>query len=267
MGLDDLTMSAITALRHVRLLMEESDLSSEQAFSAAPKTVHDLSHHDYERARALFPLIGHLTFEDLPHDLRAALDLMLISFPPAWYSAFAFGRERVIQLLPPNSVQLFRDAGLLVSRPNAQIVGWWDKWAAAARSRREERQTLSGRAAEERSLEFETLRLAAAGCPHVPRWIALDDAAAGYDIASFDLNDNVWVPCAIEVKSNASGRCQFYLSRNEYNTCVRLGDGYRVHVWLADGDHPRIVAGSDLIRFAPGDGRASTWTDSFFDLE
>ena len=78
-----------------------------------------------------------------------------------------------------------------------------------------------------------------------PRWIALDDNSAGYDVHSFDEGPVEPIAKLIEVKSCARRPSEIFLTRNEWETALEREPNYRFHIW--------ILPERELIELTPSD--------------
>jgi hypothetical protein len=85
-----------------------------------------------------------------------------------------------------------------------------------------------GLAGERWVLSSERESLAASGCPDLSaqvRHTAMDDVGAGYDIASYRLEDGARIFIEVKTTSRARGE-PFEFTRNELRTAERLGKAY-----------------------------------------
>jgi hypothetical protein len=90
------------------------------------------------------------------------------------------------------------------------------------------------------SFDHEVARLAELGIAKSPRWVAIDDNTAGYDILSYDRGPLEPISRLVEVKSTIQSPLRFFVSRNEWNLANRSGTAYTFHVWDLRADQPRL---------------------------
>ena len=264
MGFDDLSMSAVTALGHLRRYALTSGQSVEDAFAVVPKTTADRSPHDYVSAMHLHLLVDEEnTLDDLVGGLHSLILDLLKSERPAWLSVVQSGRDYVRRYLSENVDQVFETAGLFDSPPSLEVVDWWDGLASVGWSQLDQQNLTRGREAEWKSLEYERERLRALGCPNEPRWVSVDDNQAGYDIATWESLNQEWELLPLEVKSTVKPAPEFHLSRYEFDTCKSMQRGYRFHVWT-NNDVLYIFEREAIISLAPTDSDQSQWQDAVF---
>jgi hypothetical protein len=262
MDVQGLTMSAITALYHVRRIASEQGLSVEAAAAVAPAAGSSLAPHDYQRALQLHAAIPDVNLDErFATNIPAILDALLMVAKPSWFRLLVYGRSRATRSMSGNELQLFRQGGLLDESPADWVVAWWDKWSGIARAAQDQAQLLAGRVAEAKSLEFERTRLAAAGCEREPEWIALEDSTVGYDIASFTKIGEDWIPIGIEVKST-SGLGRIFITRHEFDVCSQMTSRYRLHIWVGAAVEPVTFSHDVILSMAPQDSTSSIWQDS-----
>ena len=116
----------------------------------------------------------------------------------------------------------------------------------------------TGLIGEELALEFERNRLESIGIvDRLPKWVAKESDSYGYDILSYDYDENHQIKeIYIEVKSSTSRvDVDFYVSRNEYMTSKENGLNYFIYrIYDIDAKNPKIY-------------RANGPIDLNFDLE
>lgn len=264
MSFDDLSMSAITALGHLRSHANSQGGSVIDAYLVVPYTTADRAAHDYERAVRLDAIVAASNrFDDLAPDVRSAISDLLAIERPGWQSVVQSGRDYVKAQLSPNVLQVFEAARLFDAEPSQDVVEWWDGLGAAGWSELDAAKLARGRNAERQSFEFEIRRLADAECQLRPTWVSIDDNQAGYDIASWDFDGESWMPLPIEVKSTVGRLPVFRLSRGEFDAAVKMTGQYRFHVW-ANRTELFIYERDQIISGAPSDGTSSRWKDAEF---
>ncbi|WP_246867553.1 DUF3883 domain-containing protein [Diaphorobacter sp. LR2014-1] len=70
------------------------------------------------------------------------------------------------------------------------------------------------------------------GIERHPKWIAIEDNTAGYDVQSYDTGLTEPVSKLIEVKSCSRELVQIFITRNEWETAISSAPHYQFHVWL-----------------------------------
>jgi hypothetical protein len=166
-------------------------------------------------------------------DRRTALRLVACELVkaamPWWLRLVPYGREMVRSALDQDQVQCLREAGLFDPVPNPEVIAWWDEIAAIMRGTVDNERMLRAREAERQSLEYERIRLLSLGIGLEPEWVSLEDNTLGYDIRSYDLQDERVVSRLIEVKSTTSD--SIFISRNEWLNASSAEKNYCFHVW------------------------------------
>ncbi len=87
-------------------------------------------------------------------------------------------------------IKIFFAAGLMEDPPVTSVVRWWDDVAGHARLITDIEKMNQGRDAELLSMNFECERLVGLGIEKQPVWTGLDDNYAGYDILTYDGDQN-----------------------------------------------------------------------------
>jgi len=266
-ALEQLSMSSVTALGHLRSYMRVTSAGLDQALRVVPNSTSDRAAHDYHGAAVLNAFLeADLDFEDLPTALRSLVLNIALRERPHWMSAARSGRDYVRPLLSANLEDVLVNAELFDDAPSIEVVEWWDRVASFGWSELDARRLAQGRGAERRSYEREVSRLDAEGCPFPVRWVSLDDNQAGYDIASWERVGTTWSVALVEVKSTSGTVPQFFLSRPEFNACVSARSLYRIHVWTS-GERLCVVDRDFVMTGAPADGAASEWREAYFRLD
>lgn len=91
-----------------------------------------------------------------------------------------------------------------------------------------------------------------------PRWVALDDNQAGYDVHSFDPGPVGPIAKLIEVKS-CSEKLEIFLTRNEWETAIERAPNYRFYVWKLPEKHLVELSPADLARHVPSNNGNGLW--------
>lgn len=229
-----LTMSAfwgLVALR--RFAAMHPHVAVPEAVDAVRRLSADDAHHDYGAAVTLHACIGDAyAHNDVLPLFQGTISTVIKRDRPWWTRLAPLGRERLRAALSPNEAQCFEAAGLFIESPTKDVLAWWDCFAQAARAEENDGKLQQGREAEQLTLAFERERLARMGIERDPKWIAIEDNTAGYDIQSFDPGVVDPVNKLIEVKSCSRELVQIFISRNEWETAVASAPHYHFHVWL-----------------------------------
>lgn len=265
-----MTMSGVIALKRLRnIIRARPELSPLEAAMVAQLATADGGVHDYSYALVLHSQLDPLvTFDDFSASIREILRLSLTLESPSWLPLATKGRRSVRSVLEndPNMLQLFSAGELFDEVPSVDVIEWWDSVANDQRNSLDVRKVKSGRDAERKSMALEVSRLEVMGCPFKPEWIALNDNSAGYDILSYELEDSDWVSKAIEVKSSLSSSVRFYLSRNEYETAMRMSSRYELHFWGEGYTAPVCIPGATVVSHCPADQGDGVWQEVFIRL-
>jgi hypothetical protein len=136
--------------------------------------------------------------------------------------------------------------------------------AAASRQDLSARALARARQAEELTLMREISRLAALGIQRQPKWIAIEDNTAGYDVLSFDPGEYEPKNRLIEVKSTVASPLRFFLTRNEWEKALKYGDSYHFHVWDMSPDEPRLYerTTAQIAPHIPKDQERGKWANA-----
>lgn len=162
---------------------------------------------------------------------KAIIEGIIENFNPLWVRLAPGGREHVLRAVSTNGVQCFRSAGLLDAPPDKATSQWWDSLAAKIRGERDAQLLEQGREAERLSFEFETHRVRSLGITKEPRWVAIEDNDAGFDILSYDATDLDPLNRLIEVKSSTHQPPRIIVTRGEWKAACDYGASYVFHIW------------------------------------
>jgi len=256
-----LAMSTITAAGLIcRYLEKQPTVPLDEAIEAIQRSVESTSALDYEGARKLLNACPGATIDHHnPLHLRELISNFIEINKPSWIDVAPFGRDLVESSLTVNEAQVLRTAGLFDNPPSDDVVEWWDNLATRARAFKEQRLLERGRAAERLTLEYEHRRLARLGVELSPVWIAIQDNTTGYDILSYDLVDDATVARHIEVKSSLQMPATFFLTSNEWDRALSLGNSFRLYLWSLPRNHLRILTLSDLLPHVPINQGRGKW--------
>ena len=162
---------------------------------------------------------------------------------PAWLKLSIYGVGRVANHVSLDTHQCLKEAGLL-NIEDFDTISWWDAQAELVRTNHGAKLTEIGRKGEVLSIEFETKRTGQS-----PRWIAVEDSSAGYDVLSVVSNSDD-SPLLIEVKTSTqpwdAAICT--ITRNEWEV-LRTAEAAKVHLWLLRGKGPALCAQIDIATF------------------
>lgn len=220
----------------------------------------DDGYHDYEAALILHNRItkevGH---SNIPAFFRNTLTDLIQQEKPWWLRFAPLGRGRLRSALSSNEEQCFEAAELFSGMPDSAALDWWDSLAQSVRADEDSKRLLQGREAEQLTIAYETERLSSLGITTPPRWIALDDNSAGYDVHSFDEGPVVPIAKLIEVKSCSSQPYEIFLTKNEWETALERAPRYRFHVWILPEQQLIELAPGDLSNHVPQDRGNGLW--------
>jgi hypothetical protein len=200
---------------------------------------------------------------------RFLVTRLLLSDPPPWVAYWQGDPGALEHVLPSNERKTLLNADLLPPASEPEDLEAWGFWQALGRvplmTETAAHRKHIGDAGEHLSVEYERARLLADGHEGLAgrvQWLARESDAYGFDILSFlgGTGGDADVRIAIEVKSTTLPRAanlHFYLSAHEWDTALRLGERYCVHVWTNIDPGPPIGARDpgplvlDPSRFAP----------------
>jgi hypothetical protein len=258
-------MSAFEALRLVRVHQREfPNLDFHRASELVKRIYGHSGGLDFTAALELSELIS-VTDEELA-DLafyQKCIEKVISSQRPTWLRIIAFGRQHFTEKLSRDELHCFRSAGLLDAPPSSSVVAWWDRVAAESRQLTELARMERARKAERLTIEFERCRLKALGIVAEPRWTAIEDNHAGYDVHSYDPGETAPIARLIEVKSTIATPSRFILSRNEWMHADRFGSAYYFHVWDLRTDPPILhqLTFAQVRVHIPTNNEDGRWTD------
>lgn len=206
---------------------------------------------------------------DLPaRDRRTALRLVACELvkaaKPWWLRLVPYGRDMVRSALDQDQIQCLREAGLFDPVPDSEVIAWWDEIAATVRGQVDTERMVRAREAERLSLEYERARLKSLGIYLEPKWISLEDNTLGYDIRSYDVNDERIVSRLIEVKSTTSD--SIFVSRNEWLNASSADPHYCFHVWKLPERRVTEYSVASMRPSIPIDQGSGTWQKVYISL-
>ena len=191
---------------------------------------------------------------------RELLLLYIANVKPIWRRYLSKGIYHAEDRISGEDVkQIFRELGLFPNSKNTtkDVVSWWSKIRALSLTQKEQNLSKIGYEGELLSLEFEKKRTG-----KNPEYKALQSDEFGYDILSIVSKSNLG-PLHIEVKSSEKGaqRGSMFLTRNEFDKCIKYGDSYQFHLWDLSLATPRILIlpGKEIIPHIPIDSGNGIW--------
>ncbi|HAW75749.1 MAG TPA: hypothetical protein DCW74_08445, partial [Alteromonas australica] len=161
--------------------------------------------------------------------LRAFIKHYILSEEPWWTKVIPHGRSKLMRIVSGDIAQCFREAALLDAVPSDSALEWWDEISAMARAETDIERMKNARLAERLSLEHETSRLRDLGVIEKPEWMSIQDNSLGYDILSYDVQQDSLIRKMIEVKSTTTG--YIHLSRNEWRNAQSSQGRTFFHIW------------------------------------
>jgi Domain of unknown function (DUF3883) len=249
---------AILALQHIRA--NSRDASTNEAVSVLASLSSRHANLDYSSALK-YERYFQVSADD-PYEkcLRSYLCELSSVLRPTWLSLTSHGRDAVRKSMSATERQCFTCAGFFADNPEPDVLKWWDARAAEARGERDLDCTGVGREAEALSLKYEIERLRALGIARKPIWVALENQSAGYDLLSYDLEENNAVPRLIEVKGSNASPQRFFVTRHEWNTALESVSPYVFHIWNLAARTLLELSIADIASHMPIDQGRGSWT-------
>lgn len=237
-----LSVGALEALRTLRSRRSESpELALQDLASLIRRIDVDAAGLEFASSLALDNLVPPEAPHLVPHlFFRVCIYQILIKADIRWARVITLGRERFVYTLDRDEQQCFRAAKLMDDPPDDETVNWWDDLSTFMRRQTEGQKQARSRVAERLTIEHETTRLQRLGLSVKPRWIAIEDNTAGYDVLSYEPGPKGPVSRLIEVKSSVASPLRFYVSRNEWDKASSVGIAYLFHVWDMSPENPRL---------------------------
>lgn len=153
------------------------------------------------------------------------LKLYLLTQNPSWifeiYKGIKIAKSSLS--VPDNFKHIFKTFNLF-DITNKASIHWWDSIKDIRRSYEESRLTRIGREGEFLIIDFEKERTGIE-----PEHISIDDDDAGYDIKSVKSKKDK-SNLLIEVKNSTQREIRFFISRNEYLTCLMNKKSYKMYL-------------------------------------
>ncbi len=254
-------LAAVISLR--RYLKNHPEASPAEADAALRRVDSDYSQADFETALNIHEMLApEIDFVDPRNGLRESLAGLIRLNRPWWCKLAPYGRQRLASALSTDELQTFRSAGLMEMPPSERIIQWWDNLAGEMRAAANEHLTSQGRFAEQLSLKHEQARLEKAGIYESPKWIAIEDNSAGYDILSYEVTAYGTKNRLIEVKSTQREATRLIISRGEWDTALQFGEAYVFHIWKLPSEELIIKKSSEIALHIPQDIGDGTWREA-----
>ena len=186
---------------------------------------------------------------------------LILHSQPTWVRMMKLGRKKFTDKLGRDQRSIFREAGLLNDPPENSVIEWWDEVCGMVRYYIDREFMDQAREAEQLTLKHEEKQLSKKGISEKPRWIAIDDNTAGYDVLSYDKNAYGLVNKLIEVKSTIASPLRFHVTRNEWNKAYKSGDRYHFHIWDMKQDEPKLYVKTvaEIEPHIPQDNEKGKW--------
>ena len=123
----------------------------------------------------------------------------------------------------------------------------------------------TGRDGELLTMHYEKRKLREARRPDLqPVWIARQNAYAGYDVESFDIESESERKIYIECKACTRPPMSFHLTPHEVKIAASRRDGYIIHLWNLQGsDDDRLtkISASEIGEHIPTNNESGRWED------
>jgi hypothetical protein len=249
---------ALVRLRYLMAQYPEASLSELGCVAAAISA--DYATADWTAAHRLAPAFHDLELHEDPPSMRRFLDRLLVHDQPLWLLTCVRGRAAARSTMPPGVRQCLTFAQVLGGVPDDEAVRWWDRLVGGQREHSNLELKERGRQGERLTLNFETARLREIGITDRPRWMALDDEGLGYDVLSYDRDDDGrLINRMIEVKACSGSRLEIYVTRGEWKLAAAVGHAYRFHVWHLPSQQLAEFSVADLAPHVPQDHGLGTW--------
>ncbi len=256
-------MGALAAVIGLKQYLEQHDdaLPTEAAV-ALKRTDADYAGADFESGLELLQqLPKEIDFRKFSLAIRDILSFLIESRRPWWLRLFPLGRQLLANSLTKDELQTFRIAGLMDVPPTPDVLKWWDYFASRARQNANETNLERGRDGELLTLEYERKRLARLGIHEEPKWIAIEDNTAGYDVLSYDKSEYGLVNKLIEVKATTDAAPRMILTRNEWKHASQLEEAYCFHIWALPSQKLEILSVKDVSMHVPSDIGSGNWLE------
>ena len=258
-------MSAFDALRtYRRQAIETPLLGQSDRIKLASTLVADATGLDFVAAME----IDSIVLKEAPHEpahefYRHCIFDVVVAQKMGWSRVVTLGRRLFYSNLSRDEQACFRAARLMDEQPVPEVVEWWDRLEGVMRAKGDAVKKERSRRAERLTFDHEVLEVARLGIPQQPRWIAVDDNTVGYDVLSFRPGESGPVARLIEVKSTIASPLRFFVSRNEWEQALKVGDAYVFYVWDLGLSPPKLYerTKAQIEPHIPTDQQRGKWTN------
>lgn len=260
------SMGAFDGLRSLRIqTLESPSLDIPDVIKLIRNIDPDAGGLDFDAAVELHTLVVADAPLENAHGFyrHCILDVVMVH-RKTWARTLKLGRGKFLNQLSRDEQQCFRAAHLLDEPPSDDVVEWWDGLSGRMRFVTDKQKMAQARLAEKLSFEHEMIRIGNLGIPIKPRWVAIEDNTAGYDILSYTQAAYGPVARLIEVKSTTASPLRFYVSRNEWEQAVKYGSSYYFHIWDMTKTPPKLYERTteQIKPHVPTDGKKGKWTNA-----
>lgn len=157
--------------------------------------------------------------------MRLQVERLIEIMKPDWAAMAVQGRQALLRYADSNVRQCIKEAGL--SQGYGQdVVEWWDRLAGKFRGAKDYLYTEIGRRGERLSYQREYSRTGAE-----PKWIALEESDAGYDLVSrVSLDDDRSLLIEVKTTTQSWKTAVFFVSRHEWDI-LSGSERALIHLW------------------------------------
>lgn len=259
-------MGTFDALRTYRRQVASTPmLGEDKIVGLARSLVADTTGLDFVAAIEIHPkILATAPLEPPQVFYRHCIFDLVIAQKMVWGRVVTLGRRRFYDTLERDERACFRAAQLMNDPPAPDIVEWWDSLELAMRAASDADKKVRSRLAEKLTYDYEIAELARLGISRQPKWMAVDDNTAGYDVLSFRPGQFGPVNLLIEVKSTIASPLRFFVTRNEWEQAVKFGETYIFHVWDLATHPPRLYVRTkrEIAPHIPTDQSKGKWVNA-----
>lgn len=253
-------MSSFECVRQIRLRRAVSAGPTQEIIEIIKTVDADGATFDFDAAVELDQVLPNTSpIEDAIAFYRDCIDVVIRNHRPIWVKTITLGRN-FVHKLERDERQCFDAAGLLEDPPSDTTIAWWDRTSGIARMINDGVFNNQGRAAEKLSLEYEAKRMVKLGLPGSPKWMSVEDNRLGYDILSYDPGPGRPVARVLEVKSTIASPLRFFVTRNEWEVCLKMGSAYHFHIWDMKTGVLHERTGAEVAAHIPADQGSGKWS-------
>lgn len=256
------SMPAFEGLRAIKLQQAiQEELELDKLLTIMEHIDPDYSSYDIEASVELLEIMDiTITTSDSTY-YRNCIKTLILRSQPTWARMMRLGRKKFTNKLERDQRSIFREADLLNDPPEESVIEWWDEVCGMVRYDIDRIFMEQARQAEQLTLEYEENELIGKGIAEKPKWIAIEDNTAGYDVLSYEKNEYGLVNKLIEVKSTIASPLRFYITRNEWNKAYKSGNSYFFYIWDMKPGEPRlhVKTVTDIEPHIPQDNEKGKW--------